>query len=196
MTRACRPTPLSSSSPPPPATGMQLCYFKYRYRLPTQSLPPFVMISAVLVVGIVAHQCNQCTTNWRPALPPFSIKLSVRRPKPLFQCTASQLGIHKTRGVPSLLDALLPASAPLIVHRWLRHLLLLPPPPPVAAAICAACHLLAGAPAPTTQQLLNGSRNCGVKLRPARRLPNLRVKHSNRSPSWKKALRPALQYFC
>ena len=29
------------------------------------------------------------------------------RPKPLFLSTAQQLGIHRTRGVPSLLDSLL-----------------------------------------------------------------------------------------
>lgn len=32
------------------------------------------------------------------------------RPKPLYFSTASQLGFHKTRGVPALLDALLPPS--------------------------------------------------------------------------------------
>ncbi len=32
------------------------------------------------------------------------------RPKPLYYSTASQLGFHKTRGVPGLLDALLPPT--------------------------------------------------------------------------------------
>ena len=36
------------------------------------------------------------------------------RPKPLYYSTASQLGFHKTRGVPGLLDALLPPTGKLI----------------------------------------------------------------------------------
>jgi hypothetical protein len=68
------------------------------------------------------------------------------KPKPLYMSTASQLGIHKTRGVPSLLDALLPggSGAPLLTRRYMRRLLLLPPPPDVAACIHTACKLLSG----------------------------------------------------
>ena len=36
----------------------------------------------------------------------------VRRPKPLYASTASQLGLHKTRGIPNLLDFVLPRTAP------------------------------------------------------------------------------------
>ena len=34
------------------------------------------------------------------------------RPKPLYASTASQLGLHKTRGIPNLLDFVLPRTAP------------------------------------------------------------------------------------
>ena len=34
------------------------------------------------------------------------------RPKPLYHSTASQLGLHRTRGIPSLLDFVLPRTAP------------------------------------------------------------------------------------
>ena len=34
------------------------------------------------------------------------------RPKPLYHSTASQLGLHKTRGIPNLLDFVLPRTAP------------------------------------------------------------------------------------
>ncbi len=34
------------------------------------------------------------------------------RPKPLYYSTASQLGLHKTRGIPNLLDFVLPRTAP------------------------------------------------------------------------------------
>ena len=70
-------------------------------------------------------------------------------------CTASQLGIHRQRGAPSLLDALLPStyssstttgttsrSVPLASRRWLERLLLLPPPPPVAGEIRRALEVL------------------------------------------------------
>ena len=61
------------------------------------------------------------------------------RPRPLYFSTASNLGLHKTRGVPSLLDYVLPARAPLASRRWLRSLLLMPPAPATAVAIHAAC---------------------------------------------------------
>lgn len=61
------------------------------------------------------------------------------RPRPLYFSTASNLGLHKTRGVPSLLDYALPSGAPLAVRRWLRSWLLMPPPPSVALSIHAAC---------------------------------------------------------
>ena len=66
------------------------------------------------------------------------------RPKALFHSTASQLGIHKTSGIPSLLDAILPTTMPLIQRRYMRRLLLTPPPTEVAANIRTACQLLAG----------------------------------------------------
>lgn len=65
-----------------------------------------------------------------------------RRPRPLYHSTASNLGLHKTRGVPNLLDYCLPQGSPLTSRRWMRKLLLLPPPPSVAAAIHAACRSL------------------------------------------------------
>ncbi len=66
------------------------------------------------------------------------------RPKPLYACTAGQLGLHTTRGMPSLLDAVLPSSAYRSCRLYLEDLLLLPPPPDVAASIRAACRDLAG----------------------------------------------------
>ena len=36
------------------------------------------------------------------------------RPKPLYMSTACQLGIHKMRGVPSLLDSILPPGKTLL----------------------------------------------------------------------------------
>jgi hypothetical protein len=55
------------------------------------------------------------------------------RPKPLYFSTASQLGFHKTRGVPALLDALLPPSGK-------SHLLLCCHIPEIHT--CRACTLL------------------------------------------------------
>eukprot|EP00887_Chlorella_sp_A99_P001624 scaffold8.g1624.t1 len=71
------------------------------------------------------------------------------RPRPLYHSTACNLGLHKTRGVPSLLDATLPSGellyrVPLASRRWMRNLLLLPPPPAVGLALNKACGLLAG----------------------------------------------------
>ncbi len=64
------------------------------------------------------------------------------RPRPLYFSTASNLGLHKTRGVPSLLDYALPAGAPLAARRWLRSLLLMPPEPHVAMSLHRACREL------------------------------------------------------
>jgi predicted GIY-YIG superfamily endonuclease len=61
------------------------------------------------------------------------------RPRPLYFSTASNLGLHKTRGVPSLLDYALPAGTPLAARRWLRSLLLMPPEPSVAMALHESC---------------------------------------------------------
>jgi hypothetical protein len=41
------------------------------------------------------------------------------RPKPVYHSTASQLGLHKTRGIPSLLDYVLPRNAPQVHARLL-----------------------------------------------------------------------------
>jgi DNA mismatch repair ATPase MutS len=66
------------------------------------------------------------------------------RPRPLYFSTASNLGLHKTRGVPSLLDYALPSGAPLAARRWLRSLLLMPPAPHVSVALHQACAELWG----------------------------------------------------
>ena len=63
----------------------------------------------------------------------------------MYKSTACQLGIHKTPGVWSLLDTLLPpVPTSLLVRRWLRRLLLLPPPTDVANSIRTACQYLSG----------------------------------------------------
>ena len=68
------------------------------------------------------------------------------RPKPVYYCTAVQLGIHPgARGVLSLLDAALPRETSLLALRWARRTLLQPPPFDVAAALRTACRLLSGA---------------------------------------------------
>ena len=56
-------------------------------------------------------------------------------------CTATQLGIHRARGMPSLVDACLPerGGPGVAPRRWLSRWLLLPPPPAVAGAVRVAC---------------------------------------------------------
>ena len=67
---------------------------------------------------------------------------SADRPRPLYYSTALNLGLHKARGQPCLLDSLLPPASPLPARRWLRRLLLLPPPPATAVAVHRACAVL------------------------------------------------------
>lgn len=69
-------------------------------------------------------------------------KAGADRPRPLYYSTATNLGLHTTKGVPSLLDAMLPPTAPLASRRWLRGVLLLPPSRHIAAAIHQACQSL------------------------------------------------------
>lgn len=66
------------------------------------------------------------------------------RPKPLFQSTASQLGIHPTRGIPNLLDYILPITSQTsqIPRRYMHRLILMPPPTDVANSIRMACQIL------------------------------------------------------
>jgi hypothetical protein len=77
------------------------------------------------------------------------------RPHPLPMCTATQLGLHASPGVPSLVDALLPPRGDaagagggrgvgLAARQWLRDLLLRPPDVAVAAGVRAACAELRG----------------------------------------------------
>jgi hypothetical protein len=80
-----------------------------------------------------------------PPLTHFEVttsKAGVDRPRPLYYSTATNLGLHTTKGVPSLLDAMLPPTAPLASRRWLRGVLLLPPSRHIAAAIHQACRSL------------------------------------------------------
>ncbi|KAL4440153.1 hypothetical protein ABPG75_003154 [Micractinium tetrahymenae] len=83
-----------------------------------------------------------------PASEPFTvIRSSTRdRPRPLYYSTALNLGLHRARGQPCLLDYMLPSntSPQLPARRWLRRLLLLPPPPAMAVAIRRICAILAG----------------------------------------------------
>ncbi|PRW39283.1 mitochondrial-targeted muts 1 [Chlorella sorokiniana] len=73
------------------------------------------------------------------------IRASTRdRPRPLYYCTALNLGLHKARGQPCLLDYLLPQGSQLPLRRWMRRLLLLPPGPATAVALHRVCEILAG----------------------------------------------------
>ncbi|KAG2492702.1 hypothetical protein HYH03_009115 [Edaphochlamys debaryana] len=65
----------------------------------------------------------------------------------LAEAGRQQVGLEGGRGVPSLLSAALPDTAPAACRDWLRRLLLLPPPPAVAECVRAACAALA-APEP------------------------------------------------
>lgn len=84
------------------------------------------------------------------------------RAKPLFNCTASQLGMNQTRGIPSLLDATLPHGTPMLQRSYLRHLLHSPPPSEVAASIREACSILAGTDSLWSQLCANDrASSCG-----------------------------------
>lgn len=88
------------------------------------------------------------------------------RPRPLYFSTASNLGLHKTRGVPSILDFMLPSGAPLSARRWMRSLLLMPPSGPVALAIHTVCReLLYGEHGAVPEFLAISPANIVLKLR-------------------------------
>lgn len=75
----------------------------------------------------------------------MQIRASTRdRPRPLYFCTALNLGLHKARGQPCILDYMLPPASPLPVRNWIRRLLLLPPPPATAASVHRICSTLEG----------------------------------------------------
>ncbi|KAK9867742.1 hypothetical protein WJX84_006840, partial [Apatococcus fuscideae] len=86
------------------------------------------------------------------------------RPKPLFLSTAQQLGIHRTRGIPSLLDSLLSPEASLASRHWLKRLLLLPPPTAVAHSIARACQFLTDFQEPLPSYPAMSSRNIVLRL--------------------------------
>lgn len=91
------------------------------------------------MLDLVRRQLNLDADAPFTLLPPASPR---SRPRPLYYSTAINLGLHKSRGVPSLLDSMIPPGAPLTARRWLRKLLLLPPTPAVGHAIQAACRSL------------------------------------------------------
>jgi len=63
-------------------------------------------------------------------------------PMPLTLHSAQQLGVLSFAGIPSILEYLLPNSAPAACHHWMREKLLHPPAPKVATAILKACNKL------------------------------------------------------
>ncbi|EIE20036.1 hypothetical protein COCSUDRAFT_58259 [Coccomyxa subellipsoidea C-169] len=87
------------------------------------------------------------------------------RPKPLYHSTASQMGLHKTKGIPNLLDYVLPRNAPQGARRWLQRLLLLPPTPGVAAASWQACNFLSETVVPLPHWTILDASNITLKLK-------------------------------
>ncbi|KAL4438720.1 hypothetical protein ABPG77_006324 [Micractinium sp. CCAP 211/92] len=104
-----------------------------------------------------------------PASEPFTIiRSSTRdRPRPLYYSTALNLGLHRARGQPCLLDYMLPSntSPQLPARRWLRRLLLLPPPPATAVAIRCVCATLAELAEPLPEFALIPAASIVLKLR-------------------------------
>lgn len=86
------------------------------------------------------------------------------RPRPLYHSSAVNLGLHKARGVPPLLDSVVGAGAPLPSRRWLRRLLLLPPPPTVGLAIHRACRELTHTHAALPEFTVTAAANLVLKI--------------------------------
>ncbi len=60
------------------------------------------------------------------------------RPKPLYHSTASQMGLHKTKGIPNLLDYVLPRNAPQVSTPISSH------KRPINAPVCLSSILTSG----------------------------------------------------
>ena len=88
------------------------------------------------------------------------------RPKPVYHSTASQLGLHKTRGIPSLLDYVLPRNAPQVPRFPLLYAQLsLPPLTLGLPSNIKTAFLPPGAPAvapPAAAHAAASSRECGL----------------------------------
>ena len=75
-----------------------------------------------------------------PAETPFKVvsrsgSENTGRPRPLYLGTATQIGLLPMRGVPDLVEQMLPKNSPLICRGLLKDLLLTPPPASVAQSI-------------------------------------------------------------
>eukprot|EP00873_Tetraselmis_striata_P014384 jgi/Tetstr1/434648/TSEL_023739.t1 len=89
-------------------------------------------------------------TKYTPSVQGFRVttKSTAGVPLPLYLSTASQLGLVETRGVPGLLDSILPKGSRQMMKLWMLNHLLEPPSPPVAMAVNQATNLLLEGDAP------------------------------------------------
>lgn len=88
------------------------------------------------LLGYLSHQFRQ--KLWYPIL------ILSCRPHGLFQCTARNLGLVDSAGVPSLALACLPDEAPSKVKKYICGLLMNPPPSLVGASNREAVRILQG----------------------------------------------------
>lgn len=138
---ASPPTPARHASTLPCSASACNCNVVVFLHMSAPAVP--ARVHTYMRINTHGHAHHARDTGATPSPPQVSSR-ATDQPRPLYHSTAANLGLHSSRGVPPLLDCLLPPSTPAAARAWLRGLLLFPPPPRVGAAVLAACRQLRG----------------------------------------------------
>jgi MutS domain V/MutS domain I len=115
---------------------------KPNFKARTVSLPPSLLPEKEPEKGLLRQLLQHIEGEELPLEAFRWVPSQQNGANPLYVETASQLGLMKDPSIPSLIDCILPESAPAATKRFLRKWLLVPPPIPVSESMATVVHHL------------------------------------------------------